>query len=320
MKVIIPIRPTETDLEFPDYDKFKLEIINLNLKKELLKILNYETEEILDIDFEISEMDTLFKDDFYNKLFTTEKKAHIENDFLIIKLKTIYKEKEDKDFKYFYEFLINGTLSGLSLLINLTYEMSLDLMNGHIIGDNEEYLGKTNIVFSHLDFAYESVNKMKWPNVEGLSIETTINWFIKHKIVLNTISNSKASRAINAFTQMFGDMSESDSSYLFWSVLGIESLLAEETINISSQIRTKSILLFGEPKEFKKKINQLYNYRSRFVHGDINIPPKFFYDNEEFESEYWDYLNFSISILIALIRKLIRDDKTEFEFKYKYCG
>ncbi|HYK77932.1 MAG TPA: hypothetical protein VEV16_13220, partial [Daejeonella sp.] len=127
-------------------------------------------------------------------------------------------------------------------------------------------------------------------------------------------------RALNAFSQMFGKNTDPNSSFLFWSILGIEALLAEGNNNILNQIKSKCILLFGEPKEFKKKINHLYDYRSRFVHGDINIPPKFFFIDEKFELEYWEYLNFSISILIALIRKLIRDDKTEFNFEYIYCG
>jgi hypothetical protein len=318
MKVIIPIRSSEIDIEFPDYEKFKSEILNLGLKKKLLELLNYENENILDIEFEYEEKDTLFQDEFYRKIFTNG--SYIENDFLIIKLKTIYKEVEKEDTSWIYEQLIDRTLSGLSLLINLSYKMSLDFLRGHIIGDNKEYLGKTNIVCCHLDYAYESINKMEWPNVEGFSLETTINWFVKHKIVLNTTSNSKASRAINALSQMFGSLLEPDSSYLFWSVLGIESLLAEGINNISDQIKTKSILLFREPKEFTKKIKQLYNYRSRFVHGDMNIPPKFFYYHEEFEAEYGDYLSFSISILLALIRQLIREDKSEFKFEYKYCG
>jgi len=320
MKIILPIRPTETEIEFSDFNKFKQDIQEFSLKNELLELLNYETKAILDIGFNITDKTKLFKNKTYKSLFENENERHLEDDFIIINLKTIYKELGNEDFRFTYEFLTEGTLYGFSLLINLSYEMALDFMRGFIMSDKDEYLGKTDIIFSHLDFAYDSIKKIKWPYAESVSLETTVKWFKKHQIVLNSVSNSKASRAINALSQMFGKITEPNSSFLFWSVLGIESLLAEGTNNISNQIKSKSILLFGEPKEFKKKINQLYNYRSRFVHGDIDFPPKFFYYDEKFEQEYWEYLNFSISLLIALIRKLIREDKTEFKFKYKYCG
>jgi hypothetical protein len=321
MKIVLPIRPTETELEFDDYIKFKQEIVQLNCKKELLQLLNFEEKQVLEVDFKIENKEVILQNPHYKKLFSENYPLNsLEADFLIINLKSIYKENEDKEISWIYEFLIDGFINGLSLLINISYELSLDFLNGHILGDNEQYLGKTNLVFSHLDFAYEKSYQMKWPLLKGIKLEETINWFIKNNISLNKSSNCKASRAINAFSQMFGRNDDPDSSFLFWCVLGIEALLAEGNSEISNQIKTKCILLLGEPTEFKKKITQLYNYRSRFVHGDIDFPPKLFYYDEDFENEYWDYLHFSISILIALIRKLITEDKTEFRFEYKYCN
>lgn len=321
MRIILPIRPTETEIEFDDYIIFKKEILELKCKDELLQLLNFEQKKILSVDFEIENKETILKTQQYKNLFGNKNPLrYLENDFLIINLSTIYKEDflEDEVSMSIYEFVVESFISGLSLLINISYELSLDFLNGHILNDKNEYLGKTNMVFSHLDFAYEKSYKLKWPLLKGIKLEETINWFIKHNIVLDKSSNCKASRAINAFSQMFGKNDDPSSSFLFWSLLGIEALLAEGNSEVTNQIKTKCILLFGEPTEFKKKINQLYNYRSRFVHGDIDFPPKFYYNDEEFENEYWDYLFFSISILIALIRKLIKEDKTEFRFEYKY--
>jgi hypothetical protein len=321
MKIIVPIRDTETELEFEDFQRFKKEIVEFKHKAELLKLLNYEKKQILEIDFEVSDKKELYKNEFYENLFTKDKKDRsIREDFLIITLKTIYKEEESKDSSWIYEFLVDSFLNGFSLLINISYEFALDFLRGYILGNNNEYLGKTEIVFSHLDFSYESAYNMKWPILKGVTLEQTVEWFIKHNILLNNVSNSKASRAVNAFSQMFGNLNEANSSFLFWSVLGIESLLAEGNNNVLNQIKAKCTLLFGEPTEFKKKINQLYNYRSRFIHGDIDLPPKFFYYNDKFETEYWSHLYFSVSILLALIRKLIIEDKTEFKFEYKYCS
>lgn len=68
-------------------------------------------------------------------------------------------------------------------------------------------------------------------------------------------------RAINAFSYLFSNINEKDSSNLFWIMLGIEALLAEDAHNIINQIKTKTSLILGEPTEYKKKLDKLYNYR-----------------------------------------------------------
>ena len=66
-----------------------------------------------------------------------------------------------------------------------------------------------------------------------------------------------------------------------------------------------------------QKLGKLYDYRSRLIHGDIDIFPKFYTDYESFDIEYGDYSDFAVSILIALIRELIEKQKSEFEFELK---
>lgn len=74
---------------------------------------------------------------------------------------------------------------------------------------------------------------------------------------------------------------------------------------------------YSKPTEYTKKLNELYDYRSRLIHGDTNIYPSFYFDYQGFRKEYNDYLAFGTSILIALIRELIYKQKTEFEFELK---
>jgi hypothetical protein len=102
-------------------------------------------------------------------------------------------------------------------------------------------------------------------------------------------------------------------------MLGLETLYARGNQNISEQIRTKVMLVFGEPAEFKKKLGKLYEYRSRLVHGDTDIPAKFSRDFQKFSPEYWNYLGFGSSILIASLRTLIHWDILAFQFDLKWA-
>lgn len=110
-------------------------------------------------------------------------------------------------------------------------------------------------------------------------------------------------------------------------MLGIEALLIEGNQSITDQFRQKSILILGEPKEFKKKLSKLYDYRSKLIHGRHDIFPRFYKDysyvmNENHVDkggtlEYFEQLNFATSILLALIRELIIAKKDCFEFEFQ---
>ena len=262
--IVLPIRATETEIKFEDFKRFKKDIASFEHLDKLLKIITDPENKkyILKINFQILSRKEIEKKEIYSDYFKeTEDRPIIEDDFIIITLKTTYNEEATKWESFIYENIIENLLYRLSLILNLTYEFSLDFLRGHIFGLDNVYLGKTEIIFSNLDFAYDSSYKLKWPKINGIPLEKTISWFEKHNISLSKSSNSKAGRAINAFSQMFGTLEEKNSSFLFWSVLGIEALLAEGNSNISNQIRTKCILLLGEPSEFKKKLGQLYNFR-----------------------------------------------------------
>ncbi|HYK76754.1 MAG TPA: hypothetical protein VEV16_07245, partial [Daejeonella sp.] len=73
MIVIVPIRATETEIEFPDYEVFKKDIVSFSLKKDLITLLNYEDERILDISFEVKDKNDILKNSFYKKHFASKK-------------------------------------------------------------------------------------------------------------------------------------------------------------------------------------------------------------------------------------------------------
>lgn len=318
MRIVIPIRETETEMTFRGWDYFIAEIKTFSGNEKLMKLLDsQETKYIKNIEFDVKEKEVVFKNKIYKENFEQKNKRIYESYFFIIDIETTYKETDPFGL---YDIMADTFLSKLSLILNLTYEFALDFLNGFVFNSEDLKLGETTIVFCHMDFAYEHSRKIKWPNLQSIELNKTIDWFTNNGISLELKSTNSAGRAINAFSHLFGDLSEKDSSFLFWSVLGIESILARGTKDISHQIKQKANLLLGEPNEFKKKITKLYEYRSRLIHGDFNFPPKYSSDFDNFEEEYWDYLAFSNSILIALIRKLINENKVEFEFEYKYCG
>lgn len=321
IRVIIPIRgPEEFDVLYNNYELLLKEISQLGEEKHFIKLLDEKGEQykkILDLRIRI-----ILSSKYENNV--DEKIEEFSKKYIFFKTEWI-SEYLELEFTFLNrlsrlsEILINRIIKRLSLILHLSYNTRIDFLKGLIFNssNNKRLIGKTEILMSDIEMAYGHAIRINWPIIKQPTINQTIDWFIHHNFHLDDLSQTKIQRAVNAFSYSFSNLSEKDTSQLFWTMIGIEGLLAEGSSNIISQIKTKTAILFEEPKEFKKKLEKLYNYRSRLVHGDLNFPPKYSSDFDGFELEYWDHSKFALSILIALIKELIIEDKTEFKFEYK---
>ena len=67
-------------------------------------------------------------------------------------------------------------------------------------------------------------------------------------------------------------------------------------------------------------MTQLYDYRSRYIHGQLNFINKYFTDDKQDKAidqmlNTYEKSAFAIAILVASIQKHIEYDKEEFEFE-----
>lgn len=110
------------------------------------------------------------------------------------------------------------------------------------------------------------------PSMFDLDINQTWSWFDSYcKIRGRKRSSSKFERALHAYSYLFKQKEfSSDPEKILWSMLGIEALYANDSVEIVRQIKENM------PKEVghvfsRKKIDKLYNYRSRFMHGNKEL-------------------------------------------------
>lgn len=325
MKITIPIRGSDFEEDYNSFELFLKEIINLSNNEKLIYLIDdeyipskneYPRIEKLEFDIKIGNRYENSEPDFAIQLNKKHSFFHTEwiSEYLIIYLNI---KGENIDDSEYFEFLVNDYLTRLNFLINLTYATNVDFIHGVIYSDSNKYIGKTKIIASDIMYAYAHSRKMNWPIIKNVKLIDTINWFYKFNIHPNNRSENNLHRAINGFSNLFGSLREKRSADLFWVMLAIESLLVESNQNVTSQFKEKSKIILGEPKEYKRKLTKLYEYRSKLIHGKFNIYPKFYSDYKNVKVEYNDYLMFAVSILIALIRELIEKQKAEFEFELK---
>jgi hypothetical protein len=160
--------------------------------------------------------------------------------------------------------------------------------------------------------AHDSVEflreKNAFPEIE-LELDTVISWTFAQNGIFDGYSDTPASRALNYFTRQFASNSRTDElSDLVWALAGIEALLVEGGRSSSGQLREKLGAIFAKKTDFlwlSKMITDLYNFRSRMIHGDRQIR-SFFRSNEEesekrFDEEYHSHL-FAIGMLVSCTR------------------
>ena len=210
------------------------------------------------------------------------------------------------------------------LIVNLARVGSLEINKGYIFVDNEFYKLSESLLNS-IRLSVDLSNKIGWPKFDNLKIKDTWFWYLEKLKPVDCLSSTKIERAFNAYSNLYGISHGFEFEQLFWILLGLESIYVKGNSGITEQVRKKSQVFLGKDASLKKRLNQMYDFRSRFIHGEKNFPNKFTksVDLEEFDkfsNEIYDTINFSQAILIASLQKLIRLGWTNIDFDYKIVG
>jgi hypothetical protein len=162
--------------------------------------------------------------------------------------------------------------------------------------------------------------KYKWPKIQKLSILETLEFLQNHWSAFENLPVNRLQRALNAFSYLFHDNLGSNNHIdLFYSLIGIEALYVDGHDNVQKQVDKKSQILLGTRGEFKKVFGELYDFRSRYIHGQLNFLNKYYVNDlgEEVgnhQSKAYDNASFAMALLIASIQKQIQLKKSELEF------
>jgi hypothetical protein len=148
-----------------------------------------------------------------------------------------------------------------------------------------------------------------------LDLLTVWNWATKNGL-LGSIGKTALCRAFNAFSYLFIDPLDDQSVLLFWSLIGIEALYVSPSAKIMEQVRERSELLLGPVTAFKKKLSRMYDFRSKFIHGALPFPGKFFTQNarpeyKQFADEVNEASMLAQAILTATLQEMVIRDWNE---------
>ncbi|WP_341279177.1 hypothetical protein [Paenibacillus sp. FSL H8-0537] len=214
--------------------------------------------------------------------------------------------------KRLYDFIIS---------INIARVGSLQLDQGLIFIDNLIYK-ETEMMINNFQEVLFFTQKTKWPVLEELEIHTVWNWITAKVGFLDGVGGTPVERALTALTYLFGSHSESNEGMdLFFTMIGLEALYCSSNNGIKEQLLEKSQVFLGAQNEYKKLFKSMYDYRSKFIHGGLNFPGKYYFfegsdEFDKFSKESYDVTLMAQSVLIATLQQLSKRNMNELNFKY----
>lgn len=238
--------------------------------------------------------------------------------------KKLEKEGENKDFIeliHIEEVMedFNQQIQNFKVAVNISYPGLLEIRETETYVNNKYYKSSSKPLSSLL-VSVTKANRDEWPQINIININKSWNWLKQRKGFIKGMSTNSIERALSALTYIYDCYSYED---LFYSMIGIEAIYVRSKEGILQQIKEKSKAIFGEPKDYMKRLKHMYNVRSRFIHGELNFPPRYCPDNDtqEFvqfaDKEYFDALNMAQALLIASIQQFVLMDTEEIEFELK---
>lgn len=209
-------------------------------------------------------------------------------------------------------------LTNFLLFLQIAKPGALRTREGYLLVNNEYYESYDSIISIHQEI-YSEIKRLGWPKFRNLKYQEVINWYKQFNLSFDKIANTKAEIALNAFSYLFEYRSDTTLD-LFWSLIGIEALFCSGKEGKAEQIFEKTQVVLGPIKDFKKRVKDMYNFRSRLIHGDLFIPSAIsknfsLKDIEGYNDNFYDATIISVAILTATLQELVYLGKDNLSFK-----
>lgn len=170
--------------------------------------------------------------------------------------------------------------------------------------------------------AIRASKKYGWPSLEPLSVVKAWLWLESTACIDAGIARHSVGRALAALSYVAQASLDSESSLnLAWVLLGLEALYCTGSVGLREQLVAKSELVLGRRVENKKAFGAMYDFRSRFLHGDMDLPLRYSEFNAvpDFERHYVDlddHEGLALAVLISTLQTMIRNDWRALNFHH----
>lgn len=217
-------------------------------------------------------------------------------------------------------------VNNLMLVANVLRPGALSAIAGFAFA-HDAYVCETPAFFAEDWYrATRASEKYGWPPLHDLSIAQGWSWLASIGCIDSGIARNAVGRALAALSYTTPTTIDSESSLnLAWVLLGLEALYCTGNIGLREQLVAKSELVLGPRVENKKAFGAMYDFRSRLLHGDMDLPLRYSTFNAvpDFERHFddlGDYEGLGLAVLISTLQVLIKNGWRGLTFQYGVNG
>ncbi|MBD2097752.1 hypothetical protein H6F90_22015 [Trichocoleus sp. FACHB-591] len=254
--------------------------------------------------------------------YVRRKEAGLTRESLEIELSVCNSDNRFTDLGY-----VVNVLYQIFLAMNLAVPGSCDFYSAAVSPISSDGNGPRKeelllLAGSVFEGAAELGEKWNWPILQDLPIQKVLDWIQQIGLPESHFAHSTTERAICGLLHVCNQPDISPSEVV-WLAQALEALFDTPQAGISKVLRERIFLVLGEPpensKKIKKAINAFYDYRSRYVHGEIPIPNPMslrLSDSslDDFINELMEHVDLAMLLVVAALQKLIVQGGSTFEF------
>lgn len=170
----------------------------------------------------------------------------------------------------------------------------------------------------------ETAEVLQWPPLVRLNASMVRDWMFRLPGFLQGRGSGQAGRALAAFSHLLEAGSHSGPIFLIWAMVGLEALYTRNESEVQKQILHNSELLLGPRLANTKTFKQMYDFRSKFLHGAKDLPFAHLQPDGETWEMYWLDMSqhgcVATAMLVASLQQLILRNWTSFDFASVIVG
>jgi hypothetical protein len=230
-------------------------------------------------------------------------------------------EFSDDQLLHVYKDFVVSTLSDYAFLFSLAANIakpgSFQFKKRHLF-QNRSLIRTVGGTMNSFDHAVEISKKYAWPPISPLSVYRVWDWLLEIPGFTLGESKSTLGRAVGALSYLLHeDYKDGNDLALVWALIGLEALYGKGNVSLKSQLMEKTEAFLGPRTAFKREFGNMYDFRSRLVHGDKNFNFKGFESNtdSDFSKKMMDSEDFAVTSLISTLQRMCSLGLRELKFR-----
>jgi hypothetical protein len=215
----------------------------------------------------------------------------------------------------------SGVLTEILLAANIARPASIDFSASYLFIDGK-FIENGRGGPSDLRPAVDDAANRGWPNFEQVKIQTVMRWLEKVPGFRARQTESPLGRALAAASYLFWpSWGQTDHLALVWALLGLEALYTRGNLGLQEQLASKTTAYLGNRTSHKKDLSNMYNFRSRFIHGDLDFP--YAYNEADGSPEYERFdtdrsasEKVAVALLFSTLQRMCLENRFDLSFHY----